>query len=113
LSGAFDLYTAFLLDGIKKTNENGVFCWIIPNKLLVAQYAAPVLEHLKQNGLRQSISISDTGAFTKVGVYPIIITGNKSSMASKTEKPDFYRIQADSLSDLSKLHFTKDQTKDV
>ena len=116
LSGAFDLYTAFLLDGIQKTNENGVFCWIIPNKFLVAQYAAPVLEYLKQNGLRQSISISDTGAFAKVGVYPIIITGNKCSTANKTGKSDFIEYRTDSLSDLSNRTFyprTKPRTYDT
>lgn len=102
LSGAFDLYTAFLLDGILKTNENGVFCWIIPNKFLVSQYAAPVLEHLKENGLRRSISISDTGAFAKVGVYPIIITGNKCGAGNNAVKPDFEEYRADSLNDLTK-----------
>lgn len=116
LSGAFDLYTAFLLDGIQKTNENGVFCWIIPNKFLVSQYAAPVLEYLKQNGLRQSISISDTGAFARVGVYPIIITGNKRRPVIKTEKPDFAEYSAGSLNDLSKRTFytgTKFRTYDT
>lgn len=105
LSGAFDLYTAFLLDGIQKTNEKGVFCWVIPNKFLVSQYAAPVLEHLKKNGLMQSISISDTGAFTSVGVYPIIIIGNKSITKSRSDKPDLNEYRADSLDDLSKRTF--------
>lgn len=105
LSGAFDIYTAFLLDGIQKTNENGVFCWIIPNKFLVSQYAAPVLEHLKRNGLMKSISISDIGAFTGVGVYPIIITGNKHRTGDKPDKPDFTEYRADSLDDLAERKF--------
>jgi hypothetical protein len=105
LSGAFDIYTAFLLDGMQKTNESGVFCWIIPNKFLVSQYAAPVLEYLKQNSMMKSISISDTGAFTRVGVYPIIICGNKSIIGNKAKKPDFAEYRADSLSDLSKRKF--------
>ncbi len=99
LTGAFDIYTAFLLDGIRKTKENGVFCWIIPNKFLVSQYAAPVLEHLKQNGLRQSISVSDLEVFSRVGVYPIIIIGNRCSLLN------FAEYRADNLSDLSSRTF--------
>ena len=99
LTGAFDIYTAFLLDGIRNTKENGVFCWIIPNKFLVSQYAAPVLENLKQNGLRQSISVSDLEVFSRVGVYPIIITGNKYGTAN------FAEYKADNLSDLRSRTF--------
>ena len=43
-----------------------------------------MLEYLKQNGLRQSISLSDMGVFEKVRVYPIIIIGNKSNPGSDT-----------------------------
>lgn len=89
LKGAFDIYAAFLLDGIRRTNENGVYCWIVPNKLLVSQYAAPVLGYLKKNGLRYSISVSDIRVFSGVGVYPVIITGNKKLMpGSKNQSPD-------------------------
>ncbi len=82
LKGAFDIYAAFLLDGIRKTSESGVYCWIVPNKLLVSQYAVPVLEYLKENGLKYSISVSDIGVFSGIGVYPVIITGNKHSASS-------------------------------
>ncbi|NMA34262.1 MAG: hypothetical protein GX940_06905 [Clostridiaceae bacterium] len=77
LKGAFDIYTAFLLDGIHRLNDKGIYCWIVPNKLLVSQYAAPVLQHLKENGLRYAISVSDIKVFSGVGVYPVIVTGNK------------------------------------
>ena len=104
LKGAFDIYAAFLLDGIRKTNEKGVYCWIVPNKLLVSQYAAPVLEYLKQNGLRYSISVSDIGVFSGVGVYPIIITGNRyqtgnGEMPVPSERYSEY--SADSLQNLA------------
>ena len=84
LKGAFDIYAAFLLDGIRRLNEKGVYCWIVPNKLLVSQYAAPVLQRLRENGLRYTISISDLKVFSGVGVYPIIVTGNRLEAGSKS-----------------------------
>jgi hypothetical protein len=85
LKGAFDIYAAFLLDGIRRLNNKGVYCWIVPNKLLVSQYAAPVLQNLKENGLICAVSVSEIKVFSGVGVYPVIVTGNKSEAAGKTD----------------------------
>lgn len=79
LKGAFDIYTAFLLEGIEKTTADGAYCWIIPNKLLVSGYAKPVLTFMKQNGMRRTISVSDIGAFSGTGIYPVIVSGNRRS----------------------------------
>ncbi|HOJ79319.1 MAG TPA: TaqI-like C-terminal specificity domain-containing protein, partial [Clostridiales bacterium] len=73
----------FLLDGIRRLNGKGVYCWIVPNKLLVSQYAMPVLEYLKENGLRYTISVSDLNVFSGVGVYPVIVTGNRCEAGKK------------------------------
>ena len=83
LKGSFDIYAAFLLDGICRLNGKGVYCWIVPNKLLVSQYAMPVLEYLKENGLRYTISVSDLDVFSGVGVYPVIVTGNRYEAGRK------------------------------
>ena len=83
LKGSFDIYAAFLLDGIRRLNGKGVYCWIVPNKLLVSQYAMPVLEYLKENGLRYTISVSDLNVFSGVGVYPVIVTGNRCEAGKK------------------------------
>ena len=77
LRGSFDVYTAFLLEGVGQINEKGVYCWIVPNSLLSSRYAAPVLGYLKENGLKRSISVSDVNVFHNVGVYPVIVIGNK------------------------------------
>ena len=83
LKGSFDIYAAFLLDGIRRLNGKGVFCWIVPNKLMVSQYAVPVLEYLKGNGLRYTISVSDLNVFSGVGVYPVIVAGNRYEAGGK------------------------------
>ncbi|HEX2945092.1 MAG TPA: Eco57I restriction-modification methylase domain-containing protein [Clostridia bacterium] len=79
LRGSFDIYAAFLLEGIRQTNDKGVYCWIVPNSLLSSHYASPVLEYLKENGLRQSYSVSDADIFHSAGVYPVIVAGNKGA----------------------------------
>ncbi len=93
LKGSFDIYTAFLLEGVRQTNKEGVYCWIVPNSLLSSRYALPVLDYLKQNGLRRSISVSDIDIFHNVGVYPVIAIGNKK--ANSTAYGEYIAVSAD------------------
>lgn len=93
LKGSFDIYTAFLLEGVRQTNKEGIYCWIVPNSLLSSRYALPVLEYLKQNGLNRSISVSDAGIFHNVGVYPVIAIGNKK--ANMTGYNEYIEASAD------------------
>ena len=76
-SGAYDLYILFLLQGIKLSNNT--FCWIIPNKLHVADYARQTLEELTNNGLYSSLDVSIFNVFKEASVYPIIINGSKQN----------------------------------
>jgi len=93
VKGAFDIYAIFLIMGIELTNHDGSFSWIIPNKLMVAQYAEDVLNYLKGNGLYSIVSVSNLHVFENVGVYPVIVLGNK-----KTNR--FQSFEIESLSDL-------------
>ena len=77
LNGSYDLYTVFLLLGVKIANSLGHYCWIIPNKFLVSDYSKDVLKHLQYNGLYSSIDVSTFDVFDGTGVYPIIIFGSK------------------------------------
>lgn len=77
LSGAFDLYAAFLLLGVEITNAAGVYSWIIPNKVMVSEYAVGTVKRLMENGLYRILSVSEINAFHNVGVYPVIFHGNK------------------------------------
>lgn len=77
-TGAYDMYVLFLLLGAKLSSN--VYCWIIPNKLLVADYARKTLMRLKSNdGLEKSIDVSVYDVFKTASVYPIIILGNKKN----------------------------------
>lgn len=77
-TGAYDMYILFLLLGVKLSSN--IYCWIIPNKLLVADYAKKTLLKLKSdNGLEKAIDVSIYDVFKNASVYPIIILGNKIS----------------------------------
>ena len=77
--GAYDMYILFLLLGAKLSSN--IYCWIIPNKLLVADYAKKTLLKLKtDNGLEKAIDVSIYDVFKNASVYPIIILGNKISL---------------------------------
>jgi len=75
LEGAWDLYTPFLLKGIE-ISKNKIYGWIIPNKLMINDYAKKTLEYLKINNLKLVVNVSQLEVFENVGVYPIIIIGN-------------------------------------
>ena len=91
-TGAYDLYILFLLLGIKLTNN--VFCWIIPNKVHVADYAEKTLKILISNGLYSSLDVSIFNVFKEASVYPVIINGNKKSTNDYTR---FYLEKYDDL----------------
>lgn len=93
LSGAFDLYVAFLLLGIDISNAEGVYSWIIPNKLLVSEYASKTVNKLLNNGLYRILSVSEIKVFHNVGVYPIILHGNKTSSLNDYEEFFVDRIE--------------------
>ena len=76
-TGAYDLYVLFLLLGVKISKNS--YCWIIPNKLQIAEYAALTLKTLIANGLCSSLDVSVFKVFKEASVYPIIINGCKES----------------------------------
>jgi hypothetical protein len=100
LAGAYDLYLPFLLLGYDLLKDNGLYGWIIPNKLLISDYSKASLEYLKQNSLNTIINISELPIFDNVGVYPIITFGHKTKNSNCIE----YRIKdVEDLSNLEKF----------
>ena len=99
IKGAFDIYIVFLIKGIQITNKIGSYAWIVPNKLLVSQYAENVLKYLKNKGFYQVISVSSIKVF-EASVYPIIILGNKLFH-------DFNKYEVDQLEDLETNNIKK------
>lgn len=85
-TGSYDLYLLFILKAINLSNECGTYTWIIPNKFLIADYAKQSRINLIESyGLTYSINVSKFNVFEGIGVYPIIIFGNKHSQKEFTE----------------------------
>ena len=73
--GAYDMYILFLLLALKITTK--VYSFIIPNKLLIADYAQKTRIAMHQMGWKNSVDVSIFNVFKNAGVYPIIILGHK------------------------------------
>ena len=81
-TGAYDIYILFLLRGAQLLRSTGTYCWIIPNRFLVADYANKTKNRLlAQCGLSLSLDVSTFPVFKETGVYPIVILGNKAGIA--------------------------------
>ena len=100
LSGAFDLYVAFCLQTLKLSNLKGSYSYIIPNKLLVSDYAKKTVEKMKENGLNKVLSLSHINVFDTASVYPIIIIGNK-------EKNEYKEYIINEIEELKKGDFAE------
>jgi hypothetical protein len=78
-TGSYDIYILFMKIGLTLSKPNGKYSWIIPNKIHIADYAKKTLELLKNNGLYESIDVSVFSVFKGVGVYPVVINGDKAN----------------------------------
>jgi hypothetical protein len=79
LHGAYDLYVAFLLRGRQLIKDDGRYGWIVPNKFLIADYADKALEYLTNDSLKTIVDVSTFEVFSKVGVYPVILLGQRGN----------------------------------
>lgn len=78
-TGSYDIYVLFMKIGLTLSKPNGKYSWIIPNKIHIADYAKKTFELLKNNGLYESIDVSVFSVFKGVGVYPVVINGDKTN----------------------------------
>jgi len=101
-TGAYDIYILFLLRGVKLIEQSGVYCWIIPNRFLIADYAKNTKATLLKNyGLLRSVDVSTFRVFEDTGVYPIIIMGMGGT------KSEFSELLISSYEDLERRIFAK------
>ncbi len=55
-SGGFDLFVPFMERGVALTRPNGMFAFIVPNKVLSAEYASALRRHFSENMTLLSIT---------------------------------------------------------
>jgi hypothetical protein len=99
--GSYDIYILFLLRTLDLISRSGNYCWIIPNKFLIADYASLTKKKLLSNGLILSIDVSTFEVFKNTSVYPIIILGSKF----KNRYKDFQELLLDNYTDLEAKKF--------
>jgi hypothetical protein len=94
--GGFDLFVPFMERGVQLLCRNGMFAYIVPNKLLSAEYSATLRHHFAQHMTLQSLADLSRVPVFSAAVYPVIALAQKK----KTVNPISviaYRAHATSL----------------
>lgn len=78
-SGAYDLYILFFELGARIMKNNGVLCYITPNKYLSVKYASKLREYILENlDFMTVIDATLVNVFENVSVHPVITILSKS-----------------------------------
>ena len=89
-SGNWDMFVAFSERGLKLLNSNGVFSFIVPNKLLAAPYASKLrMELIRGNRTIEEIrDYASVKVFREADVYPItlVIANNSANKPTRFVK---------------------------
>ena len=82
--GNWDMFIAFIELGIILLKSNGIFCNIIPNKLVAAKYAIELRNLLSKNNILEVRDYSRIDVFTNAAVYPVTIILKKGERIQKS-----------------------------
>ena len=84
--GNWDMFVVFVEQGLSLLNKNGVFSYIIPNKILAAPYASEIRAELVR-GNRSIYEVRDYASvqvFRSADVYPITLVVDNRGVPQKT-----------------------------
>jgi SAM-dependent methyltransferase len=96
--GAFDVFVCFLQAGLDALPPGGRLGYIIPNKLLVAEYARPLREQLlRETTVEEIVDVSDLPTFRDAAVYPVLLVVRKAA------PPPGHRARTGRVTDLAQL----------
>lgn len=82
--GNWDLFIVFIEKGLKLTKENGLFSYIVPNKLISAKYGDKARKKFNQLDLIELRDYSRINVFVTADVYPItfMLSNSKNNISS-------------------------------
>lgn len=83
--GNWDLFIAFIEQGISLGNENSTLSFIVPNKLLAISYANITRQLLAQNHLLEIRDYADADVFDGIDVYPCTFITKRNSSAENMQ----------------------------
>ena len=75
--GNWDMFVVFLEKALLLSKDNGVYSYIIPNKLLAAKYSDRLRTRLANTDIKEIRDYSRVPIFAEADVYPITIVGVK------------------------------------
>ncbi len=81
--GNWDMFVIFIEQGINLCNKEGIYSFIMPNKLIAAQYAETLRTKLQQTSLLEIRDYSRLPIFSNAAVYPCTIVGSKKEINQK------------------------------
>ena len=76
--GNWDMYIPFIEKGLKVLKTNGVMCYIVPNKLIGANYSQELRTILSQYTILSFRDYSEIKVFADADVYPVVFSLKKS-----------------------------------
>lgn len=99
--GGFDLFVPFMERGLQLTAQDGMFVYIVPNKLLSAEYSTALREYFSLNAALISLTDLSRVPVFSAAVYPVIVLARK--VKGDLERPSVaaYRADAKSLEDVN------------
>lgn len=83
--GNWDMFVAFVESGLGLLNSNGIYSFIIPNKLIAAKYAETLRDKIANHSIIEIRDYGNISVFTNAAVYPATIVGCLGLITSKKD----------------------------
>lgn len=80
----FDIYIVFIEQAMKLLKENGILCFITPDKYLIREYGEKIRNYLFSYQLIEFYDVSRANDLFGAAVYPLITISKKVHEKSKT-----------------------------
>jgi len=103
-SGGFDLFVPFMERGCQLLRRGGSLSYIVPNKVLSAEYAKALRRYFSQHMTLLSLTDLSHIPVFKTAVYPFIIIAEKRATRAEDTWVDIYGTAGRSLDDVSIEH---------
>jgi len=106
--GAFDLYFCFIKMALDLLSADGMFGYIIPNKVQVLKSARWLRKYILENfSIEEIVDISNLDVFKNISVYPILLF-------IKNKKQSDNKIRTfDSIAKLEKIELGEDKPVEI
>lgn len=82
--GNWDIFLLFIEFGIKQNSSNGICSFIVPNKLVAADYASATRTYIGKYYLKSLRDYSNVAVFDSTAVYPVVVIIQKCESRNST-----------------------------